>query len=85
MQELGEAMEAFGKVETLRFDHAAGEGGSSVFVKFTSPLSAYNATKAAEGGRDFLRNGNAASAVYFDEERFEANDLTVEVVDGEEV
>lgn len=75
MQDIGNAMEKFGIVERLYLDRDVPNelGGTRVFVKFTSPLSAYNAVNASNG-KDFLRNGCTVQACFFDEERFEAGD-----------
>lgn len=69
LQEIGDEMTEFGKVERLKIwrDH---EGGNDeVFIKFTSQLSALRAIKAMDGA-EF--EGNTIQARYWDDEKFEA-------------
>lgn len=69
LQEIGDEMAEFGKVERLKIwrDH---EGGNDeVFIKFTSQLSALRAINAMDGA-EF--EGNTIQARYWDDEKFEA-------------
>jgi len=68
MQEIGdECTEKYGRVERV-FIRRNGALPASVFVKFTSQLSALRAVNALEGR---IFNGNTISAMFYDTERFE--------------
>jgi len=68
MQEIGEeCAEKYGRVERV-FIHRNSDGPVPVFVKFTTQLSALRAVNALEGR---IFNGNAISARFFDNEKFE--------------
>lgn len=72
MQDIGNAMDRYGIVERLYLDREVpnDQGGTKVFAKFTSALSAYRAIQAGDG-QDFLGNGRIAQAAFYDEDRFE--------------
>ncbi|KAK2739110.1 hypothetical protein FQN57_006676 [Myotisia sp. PD_48] len=57
----------YGRVERLYIDHNR-EGNIPVFVKFTNQLSALRAVNALEGR---IFNGNAITARFFDNDKFE--------------
>ena len=75
MQEIGEEMEKqYGKVERMYIwrKEEDGEGGDdSVFVKFTSQLSALRAVSATDG---MTFAGNEVRARYFDTAKFEGGE-----------
>lgn len=78
MQDLGEAMDRYGIVERLYLDRSVPveDGGTRVFAKFTSALSAYRVI-GASNGVDFLGNGNEVKSTFFDGERFERGEYAL--------
>lgn len=73
MQDIGDRVGNFGQVERLfvaRDSADTDQDGPKVFVKFTSPLSAYRAIQAAQG-QDFLGNGRMVRARFWDADKFE--------------
>jgi splicing factor 45 len=68
MQEIGdECSEKYGRVERV-YIHRNGMAPATVFVKFTSELSALRAVNALEGR---IFSGNTISAMFYDPEKFE--------------
>lgn len=67
LQEIGEEMGEFGKVERIFIWRQHVGGNDEVFVKFTSPLSAMNCIKGMDG-TEF--GENVMKAGYWDAEKF---------------
>ncbi|KAK4496641.1 hypothetical protein PRZ48_012623 [Zasmidium cellare] len=70
LQEIGDEMAEFGKVERLKIWRNYEGGNDEVFIKFTSQLSALRAINAMHGA-EF--EGNIIQASYWDDEKFDAN------------
>ncbi|EME44773.1 hypothetical protein DOTSEDRAFT_152803 [Dothistroma septosporum NZE10] len=68
MQEVGDELGEFGKVERLFIWRKNAGGNDEVFVKFTSPLSALRAVREMDGV-EFA--DNVVKAAFFDVEKFE--------------
>ena len=68
MQEVGDELGEFGKVERLFIWRTHMGGNDEVFVKFTSPLSALRAVREMDGV-EFA--DNTVKAAFFDAEKFE--------------
>ncbi|KAF2160396.1 hypothetical protein M409DRAFT_60086 [Zasmidium cellare ATCC 36951] len=71
LQEIGDEMAEFGKVERLKIWRSYEGGNDEVFIKFTSQLSALRAINAMDGA-EF--EGNTIQARYWDDEKFEAGE-----------
>lgn len=68
MQEVGDELGEFGKVERLFIWRTNAGGNDEVFIKFTSPLSALRAVREMDGV-EFA--DNVVKAAFFDAEKFE--------------
>ncbi|EKG21406.1 hypothetical protein MPH_01265 [Macrophomina phaseolina MS6] len=76
MQEIGEELDkAGGRLERIYIDRYSGSNDVPVFAKFTNELSALRAVNAMDG-RVF--NGNTIRARYFDVDKFEKGDYTLD-------
>jgi splicing factor 45 len=72
MQEIGEEFsKSFGEIERVFVWREENGGDNSVFVKFTSQLSALNACTGRDG---MTFAGNAVAARFFPTDKFEAGE-----------
>lgn len=65
-----------GRVERIYIDRYAASNDVPVFAKFTNELSALRAVNAMDGR---IFNGNSISARYFDVDKFEKGDYTLDL------
>ncbi|GAB7345481.1 hypothetical protein MBLNU457_3807t1 [Dothideomycetes sp. NU457] len=71
MQNIGDRVQKFGMAERIMIDPEK-TGSGTVFIKFTSALSAYRAIQASNG-KDFMENGRVATSGFFDADKFDRN------------
>ena len=74
MQNIGDRVQKFGMAERITIDPEK-TGSGTVFIKFTSALSAYRAIQASNG-KDFMENGRTAASGFFDADKFDRNVYT---------
>jgi len=71
MQNIGDRVQKFGMAERITIDPEK-TGSGTVFIKFTSALSAYRAIQASND-KDFMENGRIAISGFFDADKFDRN------------
>jgi len=71
MQNIGDRVQKFGMAERITIDPEK-TGSGTVFIKFTSALSAYRAIQASNE-KDFMENGRITRSGFFDADKFDRN------------